>query len=71
MKLSHSEPGKNIFAFRCECCGAKSELTLFADDRHPFACPEGCGAAYVQYDRLGKPALMCVVRPMYADEEQE
>lgn len=59
-----------VYDFVCEGCGSEGELLVGISECRSFACPEGCGATYVQWFPPGKMAtLRCVVRPVF-DERQ-
>src|SRR5687768_14244629 len=57
------------FHFVCEGCESEGELTI-PPDLPSFNCPEGCGAVYVPW-KNPEPALMCVVKPVFLDEDDE
>lgn len=58
-----------VYDFVCEGCKSEGELLVPIDERRSFACPEGCGAVYVQWHPPGHMAqLKCVVRPVFSDE---
>lgn len=61
------EGGFQVYDFVCEGCESAGELKVPTDQRKPFACPEGCGATYVQWEDVGKMKLMCVVKPVFAE----
>ncbi len=60
------------FIFVCEACESSGELTVPLNVPR-FGCPTGCGAVYVPwFDSLkNEPALMCVVRPVFAEDDEE
>jgi len=64
MRYIGTDDGILLFDFHCEGCGSRGQLGIEPGDPNPFGCPEGCGASYVLYNRLGTPALMCVVCPV-------
>lgn len=67
-----TKEGRHQFAFECEGCGTTGDLGIPVDERKPFGCPNGCGAMYVMWNNPldeGKPNLMCVVCPIFEDEE--
>lgn len=59
-----------VYNFVCEGCKSEGELLVQIDECRSFACPEGCGAVYVQWFPPGQMAtLKCVVLPMFEDAE--
>lgn len=65
------EDGENIYAFVCEGCGSEGELAIPEGDMHPFGCPDGCGATYIQWTPPGKPpTLRCVVCPVFEENQR-
>ncbi len=56
--------------FRCEGCRCEGELGVPEKAMGgTIACPEGCGAVYVQHRSVtGQPTLTCVVCPVAADD---
>jgi hypothetical protein len=81
MEYLRTEPGKSPagiiemmhwYNFKCEGCGSEGELGVpVGMSGSQFRCPDECGASYIQWDRLGTPDLMCVVRPIFEDEARK
>jgi hypothetical protein len=64
------EDGQAVYQFHCEGCGEAGTLGVPLDSHGTFACPEGCGATYVQWKNPeGKYQLTCVVCPVLDDGE--
>jgi hypothetical protein len=63
--------GKAKYDFVCEGCKSAGRLGVPIDlVGKTFGCPEGCGATYVLFKNLeGAWELMCVVCPIFEDEE--
>ncbi len=60
-----------VYDYACEGCASAGELKVPASRSSPFGCPDECGAVYVQwFNTIAERAeLMCVVCPVFADEE--
>lgn len=68
MEAKSIEDNKAKYYFICEGCGCEGHLGIPLDQRGPFACPEDCGATYIQWQIEGNYKLTCVVCPVFKDD---
>jgi hypothetical protein len=59
------------YHFRCAGCDAEGILEVSPAERGQIGCPEGCGASYVQVRLNKRQHLVCVVQPIFVEENDE